>query len=664
MYRVLIFIYAFLYAQAGVSASPPLAMPSIQKVDNSKDIWNAEKTVYEFEDPDSNLSLESIDQKFKDGKFKVIPTNKIIFSKNYIWLRLEIENKQDKPKTWYLETPLAVYGEVDFYTLNKAGQFDHFRHGAFTLMSERQFPSRFPTIKSDFLPNEAKVFYIRMKSSNYLYPTFKVMDLERVNDYELLDWIINLIYIGLFMGLFFYNIFLAVTTRSKAAFFYCGFITSVFLTQAYFGDFFNLFPSNYDYRSVMRKFHTIYPFIRNIALYLSANYTIAALDSNKRTPRYYKVLQFFAHLTLFLSFISMTPIGIYFARITNFAIMSALWINAFACVFALRTGYKPAVLQMLSIICIGSGVLITQFVLFGVFPENVFTLNTVKFGNMMGMIFFSLALGQRYNFNILAELKLRILAEDKLRELNLDLAKQVEERTAQLLESNRRASLGEMAGGVAHEINSPLAVIHGYAKRIMKLAGRENSDPKDIIEKAESINQSVDKIFTLTRGLQTYSNNTGSDEITKEHVENIVKEAVEYCTNYLQASDIIFSSECEHENITLTCKRTLISNVLINMLENRIFSLKESQSKDLLLKVSKENQHVKFSVFDSGKIIDEDTKSFILNPFKEWSGIKKGSGLKLGLIKDALEKNKGNIKFGVNPDEPKFVLSFDDQEVG
>jgi C4-dicarboxylate-specific signal transduction histidine kinase len=113
---------------------------------------------------------------------------------------------------------------------------------------------------------------------------------------------------------------------------------------------------------------------------------------------------------------------------------------------------------------------------FGVIERNFSTNNIVVLGSALEMIFFAFALARKFNFEIETEFNARTVAESKLKEINENLETLVETKSQELISSKKKVALGEMAAGVAHEINTPLSVLDLNLARIETLVNKDNLD--------------------------------------------------------------------------------------------------------------------------------------------------------------------------------------------
>ena len=100
--------------------------------------------------------------------------------------------------------------------------------------------------------------------------------------------------------------------------------------------------------------------------------------------------------------------------------------------------------------------------------------------------------------------------------------------------SAKLASLGEMAGGVAHEINNPLAIISGYTQRLKILAKKSELSSDCVVSVADKINGTVKRIHSVVDGLRRLSRQEDSEKMENVAVSEIVDEAIALCSEKMR----------------------------------------------------------------------------------------------------------------------------------
>ena len=160
--------------------------------------------------------------------------------------------------------------------------------------------------------------------------------------------------------------------------------------------------------------------------------------------------------------------------------------------------------------------------------------------------------------------------------LRLDIARR--ERAERELAETRHASisaakmaaLGEMSANVAHEVNNPLAAILLRSQRLEMLASRGRMDEAAVLRTAADIDVNVDRIRRIVDALLFFARQADHDPLRPESVVTIVQQSLELCAQRFARHGIAFSVEPIPADLLVHCRGAQISQVLINLLEQRL----------------------------------------------------------------------------------------------
>ncbi len=214
--------------------------------------------------------------------------------------------------------------------------------------------------------------------------------------------------------------------------------------------------------------------------------------------------------------------------------------------------------------------------------------------------------------------------------------KRVEE---QLIQSQKMAAIGQLAGGVAHEINNPLGVILGFAQNLVK-----HIKPGDSHELSlRSIEREAIRCKNLVRDLLTFSR---VSEIKKESMD--LKEAVDGALSLVCAHSKIKDVELVQEIAEVPKifgNKNQIQQVIVNLSNNAIDAMPKGGKLTIRVRKTKreDQEGVEIQVQDTGEGIPVDIRSKIFNPFFTTKEVGKGTGLGLSLVYETVEKHNGNI---------------------
>jgi len=234
----------------------------------------------------------------------------------------------------------------------------------------------------------------------------------------------------------------------------------------------------------------------------------------------------------------------------------------------------------------------------------------------------------------------------------------VAEQRVKMVNSSKLAALGEMAAGLAHEINNPLFVIHGRAERLKELAQDETLDLSQVIQAAEIIEATSMRVSKIVRGLQTLSRDGGKDQIEKVSVLKLFTENAELCFQRFKNHGIELQIGTVDKNLVIECRPVQISQVILNLLNNAHDAVSmETSSKWVHLTALALGDQIQISVTDSGAGIPADLQEKIFRPFFTTKKIGSGTGLGLSISRTIVESHQGTLVLDDTSETTRFVCT-------
>jgi len=205
----------------------------------------------------------------------------------------------------------------------------------------------------------------------------------------------------------------------------------------------------------------------------------------------------------------------------------------------------------------------------------------------------------------------------------------------QLVSSEKMASVGQMAAGVAHEINTPLGIILGYAQ-LMKDDFAEDSEAYQNLEVIERQTKASRKIVA---DLLKFSRQTGS---VRENLSlnEVLTDVLAVTEHNLSIDHIHGHLQLKEDLPEVVGDAEKLRQVFVNLINNAHHAMEEQGSGDIFLRTSYDPRggHVIAEVQDSGHGIPEKVKDRIFDPFFTTKPVGKGTGLGLsvsyGIVKD------------------------------
>jgi PAS domain S-box-containing protein len=213
--------------------------------------------------------------------------------------------------------------------------------------------------------------------------------------------------------------------------------------------------------------------------------------------------------------------------------------------------------------------------------------------------------------------------------------------TEQLIASEKMATVGQMAAGIAHEINTPLGIILGYAQ-LMQDDFVKDSEAYQNLEVIERQTLASRKIVA---DLLKYSRQSGSARVSV-NLNEIINDAVAITEHSLNLSHIKVQVNLAPDLPLLVGDPEKLRQVIVNLLNNAHHAMEDQEKGELLLRTRFDvaAARVVAEVQDNGHGIPEPIKAKIFDPFFTTKPVGKGTGLGLSVSYGIIHEHGGAIE--------------------
>ena len=212
----------------------------------------------------------------------------------------------------------------------------------------------------------------------------------------------------------------------------------------------------------------------------------------------------------------------------------------------------------------------------------------------------------------------------------------------QLVQSEKMAAIGQLAGGVAHEINNPLAVILGYAQ----LSAREIKEGDKLYKPIKTIEKEALRCKNLIVDLLAYSR-TGKSEMKMADLNETIEQAMSLVSAQAKIKVIEITKCYDLSLLPVLLNQNKIQQIIINLCNNAIDAVPENGKITIITK--KTDKYAEIDIADNGNGIPEEVKKHVFEPFFTTKEAGKGTGPGLSLVYEAVMMHRGTIEIENNP---------------
>lgn len=234
---------------------------------------------------------------------------------------------------------------------------------------------------------------------------------------------------------------------------------------------------------------------------------------------------------------------------------------------------------------------------------------------------------------------------------------QLEQSQVMINRASKFSALGEMAGNIAHEINNPLAIITGFCSRIIRMAGRDDIDRKEIITTTERILNTAHRIDRIIQSLRLVSRDGERDAKQEVALGDILSEVITLCETTVVQANIVLRLDHFDRNQKVSVRFVQIVQVLMNLMTNSIDAISQLSDRWIEFRTEADGQYVHIYVTDSGGGISQDLADKIMEPFFTTKELGKGSGLGLSISKGIIESHNGTFALVKESAHTTFKIS-------
>jgi signal transduction histidine kinase len=204
--------------------------------------------------------------------------------------------------------------------------------------------------------------------------------------------------------------------------------------------------------------------------------------------------------------------------------------------------------------------------------------------------------------------------------------------------SSRLATVGEMASGIAHEINNPLTSVIGFAQLLL-----QKDTTEDVKEYAKIIDDGAQRVANIVKRLLTFARQHKPEKVYVD-INQIIETTLQLRAYELETSNIKVTRHLDTDLPWTMADASQLQRVFLNIIINAETEMSSAHGKGkLLIKTKATDNTIRISFKDSGPGIAKENLERIFDPFFTSRKGTKGTGLGLSICHAIISEHKGQL---------------------
>lgn len=222
-----------------------------------------------------------------------------------------------------------------------------------------------------------------------------------------------------------------------------------------------------------------------------------------------------------------------------------------------------------------------------------------------------------------------------------------------LQQSEKLSSIGLLAAGVAHEVNTPLTGVSSYTQMLLGMI--PETDPKHAL--LQKMQRQTDRATNIVGNLLNFSRTGNAEEFTDTDVNRLLNDTLQLLEPQLRKSNVEIEKEYSESLPAITASSGKLQQVFTNLILNARDAM--FQGGTITLRTFAQDDVVMVEVSDTGEGIPEENLTKIFDPFFTTKGVGNGTGLGLAVTYGIVQEHAGSIEAISEPaDGTTFRLTF------
>ncbi|MCP4672316.1 MAG: HAMP domain-containing protein, partial [Desulfobacula sp.] len=211
----------------------------------------------------------------------------------------------------------------------------------------------------------------------------------------------------------------------------------------------------------------------------------------------------------------------------------------------------------------------------------------------------------------------------------------------ELVQAAKLAALGQLAAGIAHELNQPLSAIRSYNHNVNILLSQSRSN--EALEILGKIDELVERVADMTNRFKNLARRSDT-KLDAVNIKQTIDETLEFFQAKFTRDNIQLEYDYADQSLAVSADKVRLGQVLINLFQNALDAMQNSHIKKLSIDVKQSLDFITISVADSGNGLPNDELEKIFDPFYTSKEVGQGVGLGLTISYNIINDFNGSLK--------------------
>lgn len=235
---------------------------------------------------------------------------------------------------------------------------------------------------------------------------------------------------------------------------------------------------------------------------------------------------------------------------------------------------------------------------------------------------------------------------------------QLIDESAKLFQAAKLATIGEISGEIAHEINNPLSIIQGNIDLILSSVEKNQHDAESIKIKLQKVSTAIVRITKIIAGLKNFSRSTEHEPKMRIELNHLIHETLEFSSEKINFNKVKVNFT-NTEEYYIHARSVEIAQVILNVLSNAIDALAKMPIDQRRITISITNPYygiICIKISNTGEKIRPHVAEKLFESYFSTKSHSKGMGLGLSISKKIIDSHNGSLYYDPELPETTFVI--------